>query len=795
MAMAASVMTGSVAAQSIFTVAGGGTDDGRPATVASVGAPRMIAVDDDGNLFVASSLTNRIRRIDANTGILTTVAGTGSRGFGGDGGPATVASLYYPWGVVVDADGSLLITDSENHRIRRVDGKSGIITTLAGTGDRGYGGDGGPASSAFLAHPRSLALDPSGRILIADQFNQRIRRIDAESGVITTVAGRGTVGFSGDGGPATEASLGNPHGVAVDRQGNILIADTTNHRVRHVASGSGVITTIAGNGSEGYGGDGGPAVDASLDEPAGVSVDEAGNVFIADTGNQRVRRVDAVTGAITTIAGDGDAGFGGDGGPARLASLNRPQAVLPMADGTAYVADGSNQRVRHIDTAGFITTIAGNGDPTFGGDGGAATRANLDEARAITFDPAGNLYVADSISERVRRIDAASGIITTAASVSLLGTFILASDVLVDDAFGLYIADAFFHKIRRVDLKNSTITTIAGSGSKGFAGDGGPATETSLNGPQGIALDGSGNVLVADTDNDRIRRIDRASGTITTIAGTGSRGYGGDGGPSTAALLSRPLRVDVDEGGDIFIADTLNFRVRQIDATTGLISTVAGNGEGTTTGDGGPATSASIAALDIAFDVEGNLHVSGLGRVRRIDSATGIITTVAGTGTIGSSGDGGAATEASIAGPYGITFDAGGNLFIADTDSGRVRVVYRCVDVRVPALQTPTAGSSGVRTSPTLSWAPVEGAFRYDVYLDTANPPQRLAKADVETAALAPAGLDPLTTYYWKVVAKGDPFCTPIATAESQVWSFTTTSSCDVPLLSGTGKQPGSSRR
>jgi sugar lactone lactonase YvrE len=253
--------------------------------------PNGVAVDASGNLFIADEWNQRIRRVEAATGVITTVAGNGTAGFSGDGGTATSASLARPTGVAVDAAGNLFIADQWNYRIRRVEATTGVITTVAGDGRQGFGGDGGAATSASLNTPTRVAVDGSGNLFIADYGNARIRRVEAASGVITTVAGNGIWGFGGDGGAATSANLYFPYGLAVDGSGNLFIADYGNVRVRRVQAASGVITTVAGDGTRGFSEDGGAATSASLDGPLGVAVDASGNLFIADPGNQRVRRV------------------------------------------------------------------------------------------------------------------------------------------------------------------------------------------------------------------------------------------------------------------------------------------------------------------------------------------------------------------------------------------------------------------------------------------------------------------------------------------------------------------------
>ena len=286
--------TGAIAVGDITTVAGGFTGDGGPATSALLSFPSGVTVDALGNLFIASH--KRTRRVDIETGVITTVAGDGTFGFSGDGGPATSASFRFPVAVAVDSAGNLFIADSENHRIRRVDGATGAISTVAGTGS--FSGDGGTATSARLNRPRGVVVDASGDLFIADCCNHRIRRVASATGVITTVAGDGTPIACADAGSAPSASLNSPIGVAVDALGNLFIADFGSHRVRRVDAATGVITTVAGDGTYGFSGDGGPATSARLRSPTGVAVDASGNLFIADSGNNRIRRVEGIAAAV-----------------------------------------------------------------------------------------------------------------------------------------------------------------------------------------------------------------------------------------------------------------------------------------------------------------------------------------------------------------------------------------------------------------------------------------------------------------------------------------------------------------
>ena len=339
-------------------------------------------------------------------GTINTIAGTGGALFSGDGGAATMAGLNVAVDVAADRDGNLYIADQFNHRIRKI-AASGIITTVAGTGVPGYSGDGGPAVNAQINTPTGVFADNAGNIYIAEPGNQRIRKVDP-TGTITTIAGNGSKGYSGDAGPATSASLYNAVRVAVDPGGNVLIADQSNHRIRRVTP-AGIITTIAGNGAgtpaEGsFSGDGGPASAASLNNPTALAITAAGVIYIADQFNQRIRQV-ATNGIISTVAGTGTAAFGGDGGPATAASLNYPGGITLDAAGNIYFNDDLNYRTRRISAgSGIITTIAGNGVAGFSGDGGPATSASLSGNFGAAVGTSGNLYIADSTNNRIREV-------------------------------------------------------------------------------------------------------------------------------------------------------------------------------------------------------------------------------------------------------------------------------------------------------------------------------------------------------------------------------------------------------
>jgi sugar lactone lactonase YvrE len=605
-------------------------------------------LDRAGNIYIADQYNQRIRMVNTQattitvagvpipSGAISTVAGSGSYGSSGDSGPAISAEFEYPVGVAVDSAGNLYIVDQQNQRIRVVNTQatattvagvpipSGAIATVVGTGSYGSSGDNGPAISAQINSPIGMALDRAGNLYIADNDNDRIRKVqngpvnfgqvnlgaNSTQNVflsINTTLTLSNVQASGDYSVTnnscalnTELQAGTMCTVQVQfaptRPGQrwfpLVVTDNTGNNYSFGLEGTGVgssvsftpglITTLAGNGQAGYGSNV-LATGATLANPAGVAVDSAGNLYVADETNDVVSKVDPKTGIITTIAGNNSAaGYGGDGGSATSSSveLNQPTAVAVDSAGNIYIADYLNHRVRKVDINGIISTVAGNGTMGVSGDGLPATSAALENPDGVAVDGTGNLYIADFSANCIRRVDT-----------------------------------------------NSVITTVAGNcaSGPGYGGDGQAATTAQLNQPEAVTLDAVGNLYIADTTNCVIRKVAAATGIITTVAGNGTCNYNSDGIPAITAQLNYPDGVAVDSAGNLYIADHVSERIRKVD-TSGTITTVAGNGSECTP-------------------------------------------------TTGSCGDGGAATNATLYQPTGLAVDSAGNLYFGDEFDFRVREV------------------------------------------------------------------------------------------------------------------------
>jgi sugar lactone lactonase YvrE len=558
--------------------------------------PASLAADSLGNVYLSDGFIH-IYKI-APSGAMTVIAGT-SFGFSGDNGPATSAQLGYPEALTVDSQGNIYFVDSANVRVRKIS-TSGTITTVAGNGVSVYQGDNGAALIASLNNPNSVAVDSAGNLYIAEDF--RIRKV-TPGGIITTYAGNGFCCSSGpvqEGVAAVNANLNQAPWVLYDPRSNSLyVADPYNYRIR-VISPDGTIRTVAGS-ADGFSGDGGPAAAALLGDPMGPAFDAGGNLYFADHFNHRIRRI-STAGIITTVAGRTH--FAGDGGPATSAILHWPEAVVGDRSGDLYINDRDNGRIRKVTPDGVTNTIAGYGYCTYSGVGSPAIDANFCSAEALLTDATGNLYIADGANGLVRRIDPA-GTITAVAGNTISSVLAYPWGLAMDSAGSLYISEQAGNRVRKLS-SSGVLTTVAGTGVAGFSGDGGQATSAQLYYPRDLAVDARGNLYISDYGNGRVRVVDAGTGGITTfpgalnlgfpggvaidssgyvyvarsnpslvsrispagqvtdIAGIVTPGYASDGVIANTTPVNGPAGLWLDPSGDLYFADQSNSRIRKL---------------------------------------------------------------------------------------------------------------------------------------------------------------------------------------------------------------------------------------
>jgi sugar lactone lactonase YvrE len=591
----------------------------------------------------------------------------------GDGQRGIDVVLTLVDGIATDPRGNIYISHRSQNRIRKLS-PNGTITTIAGNGIAGFSGDDVPALKSSLNFPAGLAFD-KGNLYVADRNNHRIRKIDSK-GIISTVAGTGIPECCNDNGLAVEAHLHFPSDIDVDTEGNLYISDRSNNRIRKV-NPDGIITTIAGLGKPGYGGDFGPADQALLNYPFGISHDNKGNFYIADRGNNRVRKIDQ-RGIITTIAGDGTHSFGGDYGPANQSSLAFPTDVIVDSLGMVYIADRNNNRVRKIDRLGVITTLMGLSQTEFNGDNEISAETTLHLPFALALNGEDRLLVVDRNHFRVREVRLQSNQVETIAGN---GTFLFRGDggpgggatldapsgIAVDSKGNVLFADRLHQRIRRVG-SNGILETVIGNGKQGNEGNGRPGIEATLHLPEVLVMDREDNIyLTQRTGNAWIIRKSNAEGIITHFAGNGRQGNTGDGGPAIEASFHTISDIAADGSGNIFIADSINRNIRKVDKN-GVISTIAeANLEGLGT---------EVHPNGIVVDKAGSIFFSdsGSSKVYKIDT-NGAITLIAGTGDFGDHGDGGLALEAGLRSPGGLAIGPEGFLYIAEQTTHRIRRV------------------------------------------------------------------------------------------------------------------------
>lgn len=737
----------------IYTIVGGGVTPAAPLTADLPGASAAIE-DASGNVYIAAPDTAYVFKLTSG-GVLSNFAGLGYGGHNPDGGQASKALLYAVSGLATDSKGNIYFADAAGSRIRKVS-PTGVISTVAGNGSKcdhaGVCGDGGlaTASTTYLNLPETVALDAHGNLYIADTGDNRIRVVNTQTTTITiatvsippgdikTVAGlTSDIGgcsnpqlACGDGGPATAAYLTSPYGVALDSAGNIYIGDTKDQKIRLVNATTGIITTFAGNGigcsnPVSHCGDGKVPTSAELSLPEGVFVDGSNNVFIADTGDSRIREVSASTGLIETVVNTaGTPGFTGDGGAAANAQLDLPGGIWLDSTGNYFISDSGNARIRVVNNqasaitvggttiqAGNIATIAGGGN---GGDGGLATSATLALPWATAEDAAGNLYIVDQGNNRIRKVTNPTSSTATISTVVGTGSAGYSGDtglataatlngpssIAFDSSGNMYIADSNNMVIREVNAITQIISTVAGNGKSCYpttstCGDGGVATSASFAFPLNIAFDSSGNLYISDWQGYKVRKVipsggSIANGTISTLAGTGTQGARGNNGLATAANLDHPAGLVVDSSSNVYISDQYNGEVRQVvqnpnagtcSPSVGFICQWALNQAAKLSGDGLPKLQGSMwNPLDLAIDPSNNVYISGGNNnvVQRISAATTIYSTVAGNSTNsiqgGFTGDKGSAVTARLAN-LGAWVDGNSNLFIADGGNNRIRYV------------------------------------------------------------------------------------------------------------------------
>ena len=676
----------------INTVAGrgtiGSTGDGGPASNATIGTIiGQPAIDSQGNVYFGEDTDGwRLRKIDA-TNTITTVGGA-NQFFYGDGQFPIAAALGPKLRISLVTPGTFLVTDASNVRLRYIDNQP-IIYTIAGTGVPGYSGDGGLAYNATFRNPNMTASDSLGNIFVADTSNNMIRQISNFS-TITRYAGNLQAGASGDGSLATSALLAAPYGVAVDRTDMLYITDTSNCVVRTINPFVGNINLFAGNYTPGYAGDNAPATFASMTYPTGITTDLSNNVFICDTGNSRIRRVDNATNFMTTYAGNGVERYAGDGGPAALASLSSPTGVASDTAGNIYIADTNNNCIRSVNIrTRVIRTVAGR-PPRGGyfGDNTFATTALLSTPSQLALDPVTQfLYFSDDGNRRIRFVALTTGIIydyagngspfsfgsNIPASNAIFGSITCVTRDLQDN---LYVADGGGNIIRKIDTASGIITSAIGTGGGGFTADG-PALLASISTPRTMVVDSNNDILFCDTNNHRVRKYISNTQRVVTIAGTGVGGFSGDDDFATNTQLNFPGSLALDNLGNIFIGDSSNYRVRRVD-TEGIITTYAGTGvEGTIIPGSFVLNSPMSFATALTVDT-GNivyltdLSTNGLWKI----GPTGLFEAMNTISTPSYLQDNAPLLKAQFNRPMGAILDPIGNFVIADTGNFRLRRTY-----------------------------------------------------------------------------------------------------------------------
>lgn len=665
-------------AQRVNTLAGDVNIHGKPATSVGIARPLSMAADPVGNIYLTDG--GLLRKVEAATGLLKDI--TGNYPAWWQRPQNFIQNVYQP-NLFVTADKHGIIFLADGHRIWKYDAAQNRIFQIAGNTGAPVGGDNGPALQAGFSFIFYIATDTSGNLFVGD--NAAVRKIDGATGIITTIAGASTVrGNSGDGGPAIAARFGAIRAIAPDQAGNVFILDD-NNVIRRVDRSTQIVTRFAGNGSTTNSGDGGPALNAGFARATSIVFDANDNLYVSDL--TRIRKIDP-TGTITAFAGDLSKGYSGDGGTALAARFRNVVQLSVTPDQQLLVCDYAGASIRKINLgSGIISTVAGNGLNGNSGFGQPLSGLQLTGPNSVAIDSNSNVYIGSIGSTRIIKIDTKAGVASLFAGsgndTANIGNegpaidagFAIPAPQAVDSKNNLYVLDAG-RFIRKINLSTGVISLVAGTGLQGSTGDGGPALQASFNSLSALTIDKNDNIYITEGPSHRIRKISAATGMINTIAGTGTQGYSGDGGPATAAQLMLPAQLAVDSKGNLFFFDFM-LHLRRIDAQTGIITTIANrNGTRGNWGDGGLAINAPFSTgKGLTVDSNDDLFIADYEKVRKIDMITGIITAAVGTDTAGYNGENISADSARLLGNSGIVFDAAGNMFIVETERNAIRKV------------------------------------------------------------------------------------------------------------------------
>ena len=702
-------------------------------------SPSGVAVDSAGNVYVADSGNDTIRKITPS-GVVSTFAGLAGSG-GSVDGTGCAARFFYPEGVAVDNAGNVYVADGVNYTIRKIT-PSGVVSTLAGlAGTRGSAD--GTGSAALFSFPTSVAVDSAGNVYVADTDNFTIRKI-TPSGVVSTLAGLAGSPGSADG-TGSAARFDNSIGVAVDSAGNVYVADTDNFTIRKITP-SGVVSTLAGLAGSGGSVDGTGSA-ARFYSPSGVAVDSAGNVYVANTGTQTIRKI-TPSGVVSTLAGLAFS-VGSADGTGSAGRFNGPIGVAVDSAGNVYVADSGNFTIRKITPSGVVSTLAGLAG-SIGSADGTGNAARFFYPEGVAVDNAGNVYVADLNNHTIRKITPSGVVSTLAGLAGVVGSddgtgsaarFYYPQGPAVDSAGNVYVADSNNHTIRKI-TPSGVVSTLAGLAGSGGSVDG-TGSAARFNYPSGVAADGAGNVYVADTGNDTIRKI-TPSGVVSTFAGLADSSGSVDG-TGSAARFNYPSGVAADGAGNVYVADTYNDTIRKI-TPSGVVSTLAGLAGFFGSDDGTGSAARFNFPNGVAVDSAGHVYVadlphfdfpippSGGNTIRKI-TPSGIVTTLAGLD--GSSGsDDGIGSAALFYSPSGVAVDSAGNVYVADSNNNTIRVglaappvittvgqpfVYQLETSLVAVSNLPPGLSSNNQLTAIVGVPTVAGTFEVGLSVGTTN--------------------------------------------------------------------------